>query len=54
MKIIYKYFALWLLIGFSTLYFFSGIFQLYPMSGWVDGGMYTGAKLNFAELAPPL
>ena len=40
----------WLFCLIGLAYLHSGIFQLFPIPGWVDAGMYLGYSLNLPNL----
>jgi hypothetical protein len=42
--------AVWALLAGGVAFLFSGFFQLFPIPGYVDAGMYQGYGLNFENL----
>lgn len=46
----FKSVIVWFFLVLTLVYFYSGLFQLFPMLGWVDAGMYLGYTLNLPEL----
>lgn len=46
----FKSVMVWIFMVLALVYFYSGLFQLFPMLGWVDAGMYLGYSLNLPEL----
>jgi hypothetical protein len=46
----FKSITVWGFLVLALAYFYSGLFQLFPMLGWVDAGMYLGYSLNLPEL----
>ena len=46
----FKSITVWIFLALALVYFYSGLFQLFPTLGWVDAGMYLGYSLNLPEL----
>ena len=47
----YRDWAAWTLLLLSWGFLFSGAFQLFPLPGWVDAGLYQGYGLSLPALA---
>jgi len=46
----FKSIAVRIFLTLSLFYLYSGIYQLFPIPGWVDAGIYLGYGLNLPEM----